>query len=578
MRCKFVISVCAATALLSACSSFAPKESVVGDYLSGRLAARTNNVDAAASEFSQAQTGAPETSEVLRDAFFFKLASGDFEQAFPLAERLASNEELGDDGLARVVLAARALKTRDYEYAQEIVSDGVEATFLRATNHILIAWAMAGDEGPNAAYQYLLRAGDENMRGFFPLHLAFFAEQAGRKDEAHSAFYLSIRTLGGPVGNAAFGAFLERSGDEEAAREFYAFLVNQPGHLRKVAQQGVARLDAGEKNAQFEKLSPATGAAIAFYSLGVAILEQAVNQRASAIREGRVVGEINYNLPLVLTQMALYLDPSLDDAIQFGGQIMNFYGDNERAIEMLSRISPSSPHYEQAQIDIASGFLALEDQRRAISVLRTMIKRDLSMWEARAALANVYSIDGQHGKAVKELDALIEILPEEPHQDAWRFFVSRAASLIELDAWERAEKDLVRAVEIAPEQPTALNYLGYSWAERGLNLEEAFALIEKAIALRPDSGAIIDSLGWAHYQLGDYDQAVGHLEHAASLEPGDPIITDHLGDVYWKLGRRIEARYQWERVLELNPDEDLKTSVLRKIDEGLSETGSDSQS
>jgi len=135
--------------------------------------------------------------------------------------------------------------------------------------------------------------------------------------------------------------------------------------------------------------------------------------------------------------------------------------------------------------------------------------------------------------------------------------------------WPEAEADLKRAVEIAPGEPTALNYLGYSWAERGVNLEEAFRLIEKAVELQPESGAIIDSLGWAHFQLGRYDDAVGHLEEAVRLEPGDPTITDHLGDVYWRLGRETEARYQWRRALTLDPPEKLKASVEQKIERGL---------
>ena len=178
---------------------------------------------------------------------------------------------------------------------------------------------------------------------------------------------------------------------------------------------------------------------------------------------------------------------------------------------------------------------------------------------------------------MEALGPLIAQLPEEPDDDVWRYYIARAASLLQLDEWPRAEADLKRAVEIAPEEPTALNYLGYSWAERGENLEEAFSLIEKAVSLQPDSGAIIDSLGWAHYQLGDYDEAVGHLEQAAALEPGDPVITDHLGDVYWRLGRKTEARFQWTRVLELEPDEKLQAAVERKLEEGLPAKGSAAQ-
>ena len=287
------------------------------------------------------------------------------------------------------------------------------------------------------------------------------------------------------------------------------------------------------------------------------------------------MGPVNYNLPLAFAQLALYLDPDFDDALRFAGSILNVYGDHESAIATLSRITPSSPYFEQAQIDKAAALTALDRHEEAIAVLRNAARRDETAVEASMALANLLAIRERHEEAVEVLGPVIARLPETPDDDAWRYFITRAASLLALDEWPRAEQDLIRAVEIAPDEPTALNYLGYSWAERGENLEEAFALIEKAVSLRPSSGAIIDSLGWAHYQLGEYDIAVGHLEQAASLEPGDPVITDHLGDVYWRLGRKTEARFQWTRVLELEPDETLEAAVQRKLSDGLPEKAAD---
>jgi Flp pilus assembly protein TadD len=93
-------------------------------------------------------------------------------------------------------------------------------------------------------------------------------------------------------------------------------------------------------------------------------------------------------------------------------------------------------------------------------------------------------------------------------------------------------------------------------------------MIERAVALRPHSGAVIDSLGWAHYRLGDYAQAVEHLERAVELTPADPTSNDHLGDVYWRLGRRIEARFQWQRALTLEPNN--REAIETKLERGLS--------
>ena len=557
--------------LTAGCVTPGPEESVVGDYLSGRLAARTNDVVAAADAFGDAQTEVPGASKILRDAFFFQLASGNFEDAMPLAEKISTDPEEGDDGLAKLVIAAREVKFGRYQAVRNALEGGGEAAYFSATEKILDAWALSALKGPNAAAQLLSIAGENEFKGFDPLHMALFAEQAGRPDAAYAAHQLSVVTYGGTVGRSAYGAFLERSGETDAAREYYELLSQDAGSDRQTARQGLARLDANEVSQAFANVTPAQGAAIAFYTLGGAILQQTSNQRAAAERAGFNVNDVNYNLPLVLTQLALYVDPSFDDARRFAGSILNAYGNYDQANVILSEITPASPYYELARIEIAAGLAAQEQDEEAISVLRNALRQDPDALELRLSLANLLASRERYDDAVKVVDALVTRLPDEVETDAWRYFVARGSYLLELDDWPGAEKDLQRAVEIAPEEPTALNYLGYSWAERSLNLDEAFGLIEKAVSLQPDSGAIIDSLGWAHYQLGEYEKSVGHLEQAAALAPDDPTVTEHLGDVYWRLGRTREARYQWRRALELEPSDKQSTIINEKITDGLSD-------
>jgi len=555
--------------LCAGCITPGPEESTVGDYLSGRLAARTNDVATAADAFGEAQTEAPGAPKILRDAFFFHLANGDFAEALPLAEKLAADPEKGDDGLATLVIAARHMKQKRYQSVREVLAEGVDADYFAATTKIIDAWALAGLQGADAAAERLAGGEDTDFRGFDPLHMALFAEQAGRADAAMAAHQLSIVTYGGTVGRSAYGAFLERSGDTAAAREYYDLLAQDAGPDRETAEQGLARLAAGDASMAFSNVSPTQGAAIALYTLSGAILQQTSNQRAAAERAGFNVGDVNYNLPLVLARIALYLDPALDDARRFAGSILNAYGNYGQAVDILSKVPPTSPYYELSRVEIAAALAAEEKDEEAIAVLRKAIRQNPETIELRLSLANLLASRERYREAVEVADALIARLPDEVETDAWRYFLARGAYHLELDNWPAAEKDLQRAVEIAPEEPTALNYLGYSWAERGLNLDEAFELIEKAVSLQPDSGAIIDSLGWAHYQLGEYDEAVGHLEQAAALAPDDPTVTEHLGDVYWKLGRETEARYQWRHALELEPSEKQAAVIEEKLEEGL---------
>ncbi len=126
-----------------------------------------------------------------------------------------------------------------------------------------------------------------------------------------------------------------------------------------------------------------------------------------------------------------------------------------------------------------------------------------------------------------------------------------------------------RRSTLNPDQPQVLNYLGYSWVDQGMNLDRALEMIQKAVAASPNDGYIIDSLGWAYYRLGRYDEAVTQLEQAVKLRPNDPEINDHLGDAYWRVGRKLEARFQWNVAASVDEDGNVKARVAPKLADGL---------
>ena len=156
-----------------------------------------------------------------------------------------------------------------------------------------------------------------------------------------------------------------------------------------------------------------------------------------------------------------------------------------------------------------------------------------------------------------------------PGPQHWSLYFSRAVVLERSGKWPRAEQDLLKALELEPEQPSVLNYLGYSWADQRLHLDRALPMIERAVELRPRDGYIVDSLGWVHFRLGQVDKALAYLEQAVELKPQDPTINDHLGDIYWRVGRKAEARFQWERALKLEPEPEQVPAIKKKIDQGL---------
>lgn len=547
------------------------RPTATGEYLAGRLAARVNAIDDAARAFETASDIFPGEASIQKGAFFYHVASGDIDGAAPYAERIAGSPSPDPraGGVASLVLAARELKAGRYAEARTRLAAPAGTSFLDSLAFTIDVWIEDALHGPKAAIAKLDKPQEGVFAGFSPLHRGLLADKIGAAADARAGLESSVFGLGGPVGREAFGAFLERSGDAAAARAFYQVLARQPGAGRRLAGAAELRLASAKPSTKYSFVKPEEGAAIAIYTFAAAMMQQVADEQERAHDSGFNLGEPQYDVPLALAQIALYLHPGLDDARRMVADVLNIYGHHAEASGLLRSIAPASPHFESARAEMASALIAEEKPEEAAALLKAALRDDPNGRELRWTLAGVYADQKRHREAVAELTKLIDGLPAKPPADAWRYFISRAASRMELAHWPAAETDLKRAVEIAPEEPTALNYLGYSWAERGVNLDKAFELIEQAVAAEPRSGAYIDSLGWAHFQRGDYAEAVPHLEKAAALEPGDPTITDHLGDVYWRLGRTIEARYQWSRALQLEPTTAQRSAIEAKLKDGL---------
>lgn len=567
------IILMAAAALAAASCATPPQQqsTVAGDYLSGRLAAGLNDIDAAADRYGAAVADRPDNDDIVRNAFLYHIAAGEIGAAAPFAEKLAASKD--SDGLALFTLAAIRLKRGDLIGARDLLKQEMSEPFTKSIAFLASGWIEAGLSGP-AAGVTAFDLGKGVFTGFNPTFKAILLEEQGEIEAARELHELSVATFGGPVGREAYGAFLERHGPKEAALDYYAVLAKDGGASRRLAQAAFKRISRNAPSKAYMDVTPGEGAAMSLYLFAGNLLQQSAEELQRAAEAGFKVSERPFNLPLALTQIAAYLDPDFSEAQRLIGSIHNIYGNYAAARASFANVPPGSPQYEQAQTEIANSLEAEGRSAEAIAVLRSAIRRDKEAQEARLMLAGLYAGKERHNEAVEASSAAIARFGEEPPEDAWRHFVTRAASLIELDRFPEAEADLKRAVEIDPEEPVALNYLGYSWVERGVNLEEAFALIEKAVALRPQSGAIIDSLGWAHYQRGEFDLALPHLEKAASLEPADPTITDHLGDAYWRLGRKVEARFQWERALELEPPARARAVIEEKLKSGLAPAAS----
>jgi Flp pilus assembly protein TadD len=241
---------------------------------------------------------------------------------------------------------------------------------------------------------------------------------------------------------------------------------------------------------------------------------------------------------------------------------------HREAIETYRGVGADTPFSWPARLRIASSYQSLDEVDAAEQLLRGMAAERPERHDALLHLGQLLRAEERFAEAVEAYDEAMGRLGEvQPRH--WSLFYFRGISLERSDQWARAEADFLKALELQPEEPYVLNYLGYSWVDRGENLVKGREMLLRAVELRPEDGFIVDSLGWVYYRLGRYEEAVQQLERAVELRPQDPVINDHLGDAYWRADRRREARFQWRHALALGAEPDLVAVIDRKLADGL---------
>jgi tetratricopeptide (TPR) repeat protein len=238
------------------------------------------------------------------------------------------------------------------------------------------------------------------------------------------------------------------------------------------------------------------------------------------------------------------------------------------ALKVYQRVHAESPLKRNADIQLATNLDALDRTEEGKKILEKLIADRADDMEAIMALGNIMRVRKEFSECADVYGKGIATL-KNPQRANWLIFYFRGICNERSKQWPSAEADFKRALELFPDQAHVLNYLGYSWIDQGINLEEGMRMIRRAVEQRPDDGYIVDSLGWAHYKIHEYDEAVKHLERAVDLKPEDPTINDHLGDAYWKVGRTLEAQFQWAHARDLKPEPDDLKKIVEKLRTGM---------
>jgi tetratricopeptide (TPR) repeat protein len=520
-----------------------------GSYLAARHASVERDASAAAAFYRSALRSDPKNNELLDRAFISSLAQGDIDESVKLAERVLKIDK--SNRVARLVIGIRDLKTNKYAAAVRNVNQSVRGPITDLIATLIGSWAMYGGGDVKGAVANIDKlAGPEWYPIFKDLHSGMMLELANRQKDAgqrlERAYKLddsALRVM------EAYARWLSRNGKEADATAVYAaFDKKLPRH--PLVEDGMRATKAGKKLPPLVD-SPQAGAAEALYGIG-----------ASLTRRG---GE---DLALVYLQLALYLEPNHALALLALGDLYESVKKPQMAINVYERVPASSPLKRNAQIQLATDLDAADRSDEAIKILQSVTAEDPKDIEAIMALGNIERGRKKFADCVGTYSKGVDALTGG-EKNAWVYYYFRGICEERSKQWPKAEADLKKALSLQPEQPHVLNYLGYSWIDQGINLDEAMSMIKRAVDQRPDDGYIVDSLGWAYFRIGEFENAVKTLERAIELKPEDPTINDHLGDAYWRVGRTLEARFQWVHARDLKPDPEELPKIQAKIDHGL---------
>ncbi len=582
---------------------------LTGTYLSARLAQDEQDLELAAHFYAQALEKDPENLLLIERNFALMLATGHHDAAFALADKMAAmsnhpatkdDEDAQEETISadtsdlnarispmiHLALGVKALKGRNYSSASIQFQNGVKimqdnpvqliarsplrrnlndprllsasaqyGPFALISQTVLEAWATIGQDRKNLAKALdMLKADDDSEvnQFFFSLHAGLVASYA--KDYVKAASLLQQSLDADPNSLATATALVNnllKAGNEKRAGQVIEEFAASAADIEE--KQWLMTTFSAMKPIASTIRTPQDGAAEYFSTLGNALTE-----------EGAVEGGALY------LQFADYLRPNNDMTSFSLARLLERVNKNELALSRYDTIKISSPVYRKAQRRAAFVLARLDRPDEAIDRLKTLLEGDYSDLETVSVLSRIYQSEKRFQDSVDILTRGLDSIKVK-RDIHWSLYFLRGSAYDQLKDWKETEKDMLAALKLFPNQPTVLNYLGYSWVDRGLHLDKAIEMIRQAVALRPFDGFFVDSLGWAHYRMKQYEEAVNFLERAVELRPEDPTITDHLGDAYWRAGRKNEATFQWQRVKTMQPDDKLLKSVEDKIANGLAD-------
>jgi tetratricopeptide (TPR) repeat protein len=532
---------------------------LAGALLAARHARVTADTATATEYYDKALRLDPGNTALLQRSYSTAAAAGRIDAAIAAAQRYYDSEQ-EPLPLAGLLLATGHFAKKEYAQAWPYIERIKDDSYLGFALPMIRAWTKAARDASDADAVLAELAPMQSIRelgDLFTIMSGLLNEYLGRREDALIHYdVLAGRVERQPLATVRLiVAGYHRLGKSGKVKPLLAkYAAGRGGFGLYGVYDALANPELFRK-----KLTPQDGLAEAYFAISQILSQGGANNAGFG------------DVAVSFGQMALYLNPDLPMGRWILGSTLSARLRYDEAIGVLTQVRKTDPAYLAAQLQVVDSLAALGQRGDALARLQALAREYPTLADIQIAMGDLLRRDQKFADAVVAYDKAEQLLPGKDERELWSFYYGRGIALERTKQWARAEADFKRALQLNPDQPDVLNYLGYSWIDRGENIKEARRLIELAYSKAPENGFIVDSLGWVMYLEGDYAGAVTFLEKAVELEPSDPTLNDHLGDAYWKVGRRTEARFQWQRALSLKPEDKQRTELLTKLERGLAQ-------
>ena len=532
-------------------------QSFAGAFLAARTADVDHDYPTAITLYRKALEFDAANLEIRERLMISLFLNGDFDEGLAEAEALKDDEAV--ERITTIVRGLDAIRDGRYDEAKRLLAYDGSNDLDKLTHSLISAWADVGaGRGKQALQSVRDMDGPEWFKVFTEYQLGMMALVAGDTETAREHLTAAITNQDAVAtapdtfmrGVMALARLEATAGNRQKALDAISVgdgMISNYAPLKALRES----IEKGDKPAQ--QVADATeGAASVLFSIGAALNRQGAEDMVS-----------------LYLQVSHALDPESADTLILLGGIAEKLEKPERAIGYYQQVPADSPMRRISELQLGLALAGSEKIEAAREHLKELIAADPSDIRSYLAYGSVLSDAKDYAEMATNYDKAVEVIGPVPKQADWTIFFQRGIAYERLKKWEQAEPNFKKALELNPEQPQVLNYLGYSWVDMNRNLEEGLDMIRRAVELRPDDGYIVDSLGWAYYRMGRFEEAVTELERAVQLRAGDATINDHLGDAYWRVSRKLEAVYQWNRALISEGEDVNREQIKEKIEKGL---------